>query len=213
MLKPISFDKSQITAEAQVEAQARATAAMDTAKRTFQALHGIYGNVFFSRYQTGDLIVEGKDEGKDKGVLGAMLHWAYDLRDFDEETVKAALDRAKARYIEFPPTLPQFSELCRALRPRGVLGDKDAVVKIGMSQELRSQYARQAREINARHAAAAVASRIGYREIEPGLTGLKRAIAGAVAEAGGDEVAELLRLDRLFSSQPLTLAPREDAHE
>lgn len=194
MLNPISLDVSQITAEAQAEAQARREAVADTTKRTFQALHGIYGNVFFSRYQTG----EHNDDGEDKGVLGAMSQWAYELRNFDVETVKDALDRAKVRYTDFPPTLPQFSELCRAVRPREM--SKASKVLLTMGQAITSRYARQAREINARHAAQAVMDRTGYVEPKPGLTGLKQAIAGAVGAAGGDEAAELVRLDRLFQT-------------
>jgi hypothetical protein len=67
-----------------------------------------------------------------------------------------------------------------------------------MSGELRSRYAAQARAINERHAAKQVAKVTGFKELPTGLDGLKQAIAGAVALAGGDEAATLRRLDRVL---------------
>ena len=73
---------------------------------------------------------------------------------------------------------------------------------IGMSQALRSEYAAKAREINEKHAKRAVDKRLGAQAdmgSHVGLDGLKSAIANAVACAGGDEVATLLRLDTMLA--------------
>lgn len=195
MLKQLSLPadaQAMADEQARSESEARAIAARDLAQRTFQALHGIYGNVFFSRYQTG----QANESGEDEGVIGAIRQWAYDLRDFDVETVKEALERAKARYIEYPPTLPQFIELCRAARPRKT--STESKVLLTMGQPITSQYARQARAINERHDQRAKPSRAQSRELPATLDGIKQAIADAVGAAGGDEAAELVRLDRVL---------------
>lgn len=170
----------------------------DEARNVFMVLHGMYGNLFFSRYTTGMLEEDesSPDFGQDKGMANARRTWAYSLRSFSVATIKAALSATRAAFPEFPPNMPQFEALCRARAPRKVLGDKDAVVKLTMGQEVRSRYARQAREINARHAQRAKELSDGFRELPDGLAGLKEAVANAVATAGGDEVATLLRLDR-----------------
>jgi len=159
----------------------------------FKVFHGFYGNLFLSKFSTGEVDAQGGDAG----IVSARQIWGHGLRNFDAGTVKAALAQCMAQHPEFPPSLPQFVALCRANAPREAY--KPAQQAIGMSQELRSKYARQAREINARQAQRAIDKRTGFIEIEPGLQGLKRAIANAVATAGGDEVAELRRLDAMFS--------------
>jgi hypothetical protein len=157
----------------------------------FKVLHGFYGNLFLSKFASGVTDAAGRD----KGVASARTVWAFSLRRFNESTVVAALDRCQAMHPEFPPSLPQFTAVCAACEPREVYRPSNA---IGMSSDLRSQYARQARAINEKHADRARRRSTGDKPLAPGLDGLKQAIASAVACAGGDEVGELLRLDRMF---------------
>lgn len=186
MFKPIS-----VTAE--FVRQTTPPMPADAVNNVFKVMHGFYGNLFLSKFSTGALDADGADGG----ITSAKQIWAHGLRDFDGGTVKSALSQCITEHPQYPPSLPQFVALCRANKPREAYRAPQPV--IGMSQELRSKYARQAREINARHAQRAIDKRTGFIEIEPGLQGLKRAIANAVATAGGDEVAELRRLDAMFS--------------
>jgi hypothetical protein len=63
-----------------------------------------------------------------------------------------------------------------------------------MSAELREQRMRENRE-----KAAALLRDMKERPKESGLALLKQAIAAAIADAGGDEAAALLRLDRMLT--------------
>lgn len=180
------FNPATITPEA-VRRAAEPTS-QEAAANVFRVLHGFYGNLFLSKFATGDVGPEG-----DRGVLGARQIWSYGLREFDAGTVKAALAQCMDRHPEFPPSLPQFVALCRANKPREAFDHGQP--RIGMSQELRSLYARRAREVIEKHSAKAAALATGHKELPPGLDGLKQAIAHAVACAGGDEVKTLRRLD------------------
>ena len=157
------------------------------ANNVFKVLHGAYGNLFLSKFTSG--VVDAK--GRDQGIASARKVWAYSLRDVPESVVLDALDRCQCDDPEFPPSLPKFMEFCRACAPR--VAYQSAVPAIAMSQELKSRNAARAREISERHARVAA-----KHEPEPGLPMLKALIAQAVAAAGGDEAAELTRLDRLY---------------
>lgn len=171
-------------------------AAVRTANRVFKTMQGMYGSLFLSKFSTGKTSAEGSDAG----IVSARDVWAMALQRFDVATVVLALDRVLTDFPEFPPSLPQFVALCHACRPRETY--KPAHNAIGMSQALRSEYAAKAREINERHAKKAMDKRLGG-DIDAGdvdgLDGLKSAIANAVANAGGDEVAELRRLDAMLA--------------
>ncbi len=166
---------------------------VDVVNNIFKVFHGFYGNLFLSKFSTG----EADAKGGDAGIVSARQIWGHGLRDFDAGTVKAALAQCMDRHPEFPPSLPQFVALCAANEPREAYRPEPA---LGMSQTLRSEYAAKARAIVAKHDAKAKPT----FQTEPSAAGLdllKQAIANAVATAGGDEVATLLRLDR-------ELAPR-----
>ena len=161
----------------------------------FKVMHGFYGNLFLSKFASGEVGEQG-----DKGIVSARQIWGHGLRKFGPGTVKAALAQCIEAHPEFPPSLPQFVALCHACRPREAY--KPAENVIGMSQVLRSEYAAKAREINQKHAQRAVDKRLGAQAdmgSYAGLDGLKSAIANAVACAGGDEVATLLRLDTMLA--------------
>ena len=170
--------------------------AVRVSNRVFKTLQGMYGSLFLSKFSTGKVL----PNGGDAGVISARDVWAVSLQRFDAGTVGTALDRVLTDFPEFPPSLPQFVALCHACRPREAY--KPAANVIGMSQTLRSEYAAKAREINEKHAKLAVDKRLGavvaVGSLE-GLDGLKSAIANAIATAGGDEVAALLRLDAMLS--------------
>jgi len=159
----------------------------------FKVFHGFYGNLFLSKFATGQL----DEHGQDKGVISARQIWAHGLREFDGQTVKTAIAQCMERYPEFPASLPQLVALCKANKPRPTY--KPEVAAIGMGQQLRSVYAAKCREINERHAQRLMNGRLHSPAPADGLDGLKQAIANAVAAAGGDEVRELLRLDVLLA--------------
>lgn len=163
----------------------------------FKVLHGFYGNLFLSRYATGQV---GQD-GDDQGVVSARAVWGHGLRNFDVATVKAALGQCMERHTEYPPNLPQFAALCMANRPRVVERARPAALE--MSGELRSKYVREARAALERARQKMIHKETGYVALPQSLDGLKRAIAHAVAEAGGDEAAELHRLDVMFAPRAM----------
>lgn len=184
MFKPIVVSEAQFRAAQPVIAES-------DVKRVFMVLHGYYGNLFLSKFATGAL----DDKGEDQGIANARKIWAHGLRDFDAETIKTALRACQGQHSEYPPSLPQFVALCAASKPRQAFRTANA---IGMSDALRSRYARQARALIEKHEEKARNRKTGYKPLPPGLDGLKQAIADAIGTAGGDEGAALLRLDRMF---------------
>ncbi|HNV58027.1 MAG TPA: hypothetical protein PKH72_00085 [Rhodoferax sp.] len=202
MFKPISISIPTVEKLGQPQS-------LVVVNNVFKVFHGDYGNLFLMKFATGQLAgasevdaVGQSIEGQDKGVLSARQIWAHALRGFDAATVKAALTQCRMRYPDFPPNLPQFLAICAANKPREVF--KPEVPAIGMDQTLRSKYAAQAREINARHSQQATHSRLSTPASASGLDALKQAIANAVSNAGGDEVLELMRLDFLLAPQQIT---------
>ena len=169
---------------------------IENVNSVFKVMHGFYGSLFLSKYATGEV----DKAGHDAGIISARQIWAHGLRDFDLSTVKAALAKCLTDHPEFPPSLPQFVTMCRAAEPRKAY--RAGPPAIGMSQQLVSQYARQAREITRKHDEASRTNWAGIRKIPTGLGGLKLAIADAVGAAGGDEAAELRRLDSMFTRSP-----------
>lgn len=155
-------------------------------KRVFMVLHGFYGNLFLSKFATG-----GTENGEDQGIANARKVWAYSLREHDAETIKGALRRCQTAHPEFPPSLPQFLSLCAAIKPREAY-KPPPLPALTMSLELREERLRQHRQKAAELAAS-------LQEVEAGLDLLKQVIAQSIAEAGGDEAAELLRLDRMLA--------------
>lgn len=182
MLKPIHLTEAQFRGEQQPGPDE------DDVKRVFMVLHGYYGSLFLSKYSTGMV----DKDGRDQGVANARRVWSHRLRDFDAETVARALEKCQDRHPEFPPTLPQFVALCAAATPREVF----RAVGYDMPAEKRSAYAASARAVIAAQTARR-AGDIPARQVV-GLDGLKQAIADAVSTAGGDEAAALVRLDQMF---------------
>lgn len=186
MFKPVVVDAETLK-------RPQAPMPVDVVNNIFKVFHGFYGNLFLSKFSTG----EADAQGGDAGIVSARQIWGHGLRDFDAGTVKAALAQCMDRHPEFPPSLPQFVALCAANKPREVY--RPAVPALEMSQSLKSAYSARAREINERHAQRAIDRKTGYVELPQTLDGLKAAIANAVATAGGDEVRELRRLNAMFA--------------
>lgn len=158
-------------------------------RRVFMVLHGFYGNLFLSKYATGSV-----EDGEDQGISNARKVWAHGLRDFDAETIKAALRRCQIAHGEYPPSLPQFVALCAAIKPREAF-KPPPLPALTMSPELAEARIREHRQKAAELLESMKAPK------ETGLDLLKQAIASAVREAGGDEAAELVRLDRILTKR------------
>ena len=153
----------------------------NAADAVFRAMHGLYGQLWLSKFATG----QAGADGADAGVVSAKAIWAHGLRDFDSGVVKLALRQCLERHPDFPPSLPQFVALCRANAPREVFRT------LPMSAELYAERSKEAREKlrELRQRFQPVARATG------GLALLFEAIADAVKCAGGDEIAALRRLD------------------
>jgi hypothetical protein len=164
-------------------------------RRLFRLMHGFWGNLFLSRYATGEV-----ENGHDKGVRSAMSVWSLALARYDGDTILAAFEQCSKAAPEYPPSLAQFLAACAARAPRRArTADHNSVKAIPMGQAMTSLYARRARAINARHESKSAQPSDQVQPPPASLDGLKQAIANAVANAGGDEVAELLRLDRMLA--------------
>lgn len=160
------------------------TVGMPHIKRLFMALHGMYGNAVLTKFKTGELDAQGND----RGVMSTQAMWLNGLAQFDDATLKLAIARCADRHKTFPPTLPEFRDLCLAVRPRAIAPE---AMRIGASEAVRSKAA----EENRRALAAMRAKRAGDGRFEPGLPGLMAMVASAHGQAGGDEAAMLIRLE------------------
>lgn len=195
MFKPMIVSADTIRNQAGNGAQREA--AIDNAASVFKVLHGFYGNLFLSKFASGQVHEDGPDAGADMGVTSAKGIWAHGLRKYSAGVVKAALNQCLTDHPKFPPSLPEFVAMCAAHQPRETY--QHTTPALPMSGKLRSEYAARARATNEKYAKKAIDKRTGYVELADGLAGLKQAIANAVATAGGDEVRELNRLDRMFA--------------
>jgi hypothetical protein len=187
MLKPI--EASSITSAINAD-QDRVS--VDVINKIFKVLHGRHGQVFLSKYSTG----QRDEDGKDKGIIAARQVWAHDLRNQSPQAIMAALDQAAIDYTEFPPSGPQFLLLCK-----NQARDFDAVERVERSR-LRIEVSGKSISESTKTARDAAMAKIRAPKPDPvpetGISLLMSLIAGAVALAGGDEVSELMRLERAF---------------
>lgn len=155
------------------------------ADAVFRAMHGFYGQLWLSKFATG----QPDADGADAGVVSAKAIWAHGLRDFDATTVRMALRQCLERHPEFPPSLPQFVSMCRANQPREAY--RQALPMSGALVAERSKAERKKLR--------ALRQRLKDEAPAPvGLPALFAAIADAVGCAGGDEASELRRLEGMF---------------
>lgn len=158
----------------------------DAADAVFRAMHGFYGQLWLSKFATG----QAGPDGADAGVVSAKRIWAYGLTGFDATTVRHALRQCLERHPEFPPSLPQFVGLCWANHPREAY--RPALPMSGALVAERSKAEREKlHELRQRLRGDAAQTH--------GLPALFAAIADAAGCAGGDEAAELRRLGWLFA--------------
>lgn len=162
--------------------------------QVFKAMHGFYGSLWLNKFSTGMASAGGGDEGFE----AARRMWGFALSRYGRDIVRLALGKCMTVHPEFPPSLPQFVALCEASRPREAY--RPPANAIGMSQELRSSYARRLREVNAKHLQRARDRKAGGSgrdadDTTAGVPVLNRLIAEAHGLAGGDEAAALRRLE------------------
>lgn len=191
MFKPVSA----LVSQDKIAAEPQRHDGDVTVKRLFMLFHGWYGNLFLSKFATGDLDADGKD----RGIKSARIVWASELREFDAEVVMEAAARCKSSHQEFPPSLPQFIAICKAIRPRATFKAEAPTNRIGMSAEAKSAHSRRVREEAMAKLRARMDAETGHMRVDAGLDGLKQLVAKAVALGGGDEVAELRRLEAVFA--------------
>lgn len=161
---------------------------MPEIKRLFMLFHGMYGNQLLDKFRTGKL----NDKGEDMGLVSAQAVWLNDLRKFDFDTIRAAVEKCKERHPTFAPTLPEFLLLCKASAPRQIA--KPNVPQLGISEETKAKIKQQNREMLA-NLKLGIAGRIDYGK---GLPALLLMVAKATGDAGGDEVNTLLALESRF---------------
>ena len=95
-------------------------------RKLFILMHGAYGNLFLSKFSTGE-----KDaQGKDKGVRAAMKIWDASLRKFAGDVIETAAGRLSQAHPEFPPNLPQFERLCDAAAPRQTYAEEHNIPRL-----------------------------------------------------------------------------------
>ena len=157
-------------------------------KRLFMLLHGMYGNQLLDKFRTGKL----NDRGEDLGILSAQAVWLNDLKAFNFEVIRQAVDRCKERHPTYVPTLPEFLALCRASMPRH-LARPDAPL-LEMSEEAKAAVRQKNRESIAM-LKLGINGRVDYGA---GLPALLLMISKAAGDAGGDEVKTLLSLESRF---------------
>lgn len=95
-------------------------------RKLFLLLHGSYGNLFLSKFSTG----EKDSRGRDKGIRAAMKVWDARLSRFPADVVETAASRLMAEHSEFPPNLPQFEKMCDAVMPRKTYAEEAGLVSL-----------------------------------------------------------------------------------
>jgi hypothetical protein len=89
------------------------------AKQLFQLFQARYGDRFLNQFSSGQLDADGID----MGVRQALGEWSRWLLSFSEQEIIAAADASIGTHKRFPPTLPEFRDLCRneaARRPQAL---------------------------------------------------------------------------------------------
>lgn len=84
--------------------------------KIFYRMQGRYGSMWVDKWRTG----ETGANGVDAGVANAMEVWAEELSGFADksECIKYSLDVAAGN--KFPPSCPEFLELCRECARRKI---------------------------------------------------------------------------------------------
>lgn len=110
----------------QAQAQPEALQVAPVIRKLFILLHGSYGNLFISKFSTGE-----KDaQGRDKGIRAAMKVWESKLAQYSADVVETAAGRMTAAHAEYPPNLPQFEVLCIAAMPRQTYAEENNLPRL-----------------------------------------------------------------------------------
>ena len=95
-------------------------------RKLFLLMHGAYGNLFTSKFSTGE-----KDaNGKDKGIRAAMMVWESTLSKYPPDVVETAARRLSSECPDYPPNLPQFESICRAVMPRKTYAEENHLPRL-----------------------------------------------------------------------------------
>lgn len=86
----------------------------ELAQHVFRVLHGMYGNLFLSKFATG----QQNGDGTDVGIESAKSIWGHCMAKYDMAVIREALASCLQSHPEFPPSLPQMLSLCEAKKPR-----------------------------------------------------------------------------------------------
>ena len=165
---------------------------MPHVKRLFMLLHGMYGNKLLDMYRTGQT----NDAGEDTGVMSAQAVWLNGLREFDFDTVRAAVAKCEMKHKTWPPSLPEFRDLCRLVQPKAWAPAN--APQLEMSDELKAEI----KERNRNMVAALKNNRMSNNNFGTGLPALLLMVAKSIGDAGGDEVKSLLQLEAKFAPAP-----------
>lgn len=95
-------------------------------RKLFLLLHGSYGNLFTSKFATG----ERDANGKDKGIRATMMVWEAALSKYPPDVIEAAAARLTTECPEFPPNLPQFEAICKAVMPRKSYAEEQGYARL-----------------------------------------------------------------------------------
>lgn len=159
----------------------------------FASLHGMYGNQVLDRFRTGQVV-----DGADAGVASAQRMWLAALSaEFTPHHVQKALELCARQHKTWPPTLPEYRDLCRAVKRAEPIMQPPPDRLIGMSEEVRRAHIQRMRESLALGRIKGVTVTL---DSEPGLRSLLALCAHAAGIAGADEAATLLGLESKFKA-------------
>lgn len=151
-------DIATLAAKAINDAQQQPKGESPVIRKLFLLLHGSYGNLFTSKFATG----ERDANGKDKGIRAAMMVWEAALAKYPPDVIESAASRLTTECPEFPPNLPQFEAICKAVMPRKTYAEEQGLVRLPPPQkqsigqveyEVKNDGKDWARRIMARHEA------------------------------------------------------------
>lgn len=81
-------------------------------ERIFDRMQGLYGSLWLDRWRSGETI-EQNGVRFDRGLLLAKATWGEELAGFADQPERISRALEGCRHCRFPPTLPEFLDLCR----------------------------------------------------------------------------------------------------
>lgn len=123
MFKPVVVNADSFREQA---AHQQSDASAENVANVFKVLHGFYGNLFLSKFASGQV----DESGADQGVTSAKSIWAHGLRKYGAGVVKTALNSCLTAHPQFPPSLPEFVALCAAHQPRQTYAEENNLPRL-----------------------------------------------------------------------------------